>query len=307
MDKLRIPKKVYFKRGCLPVALREMSEVYGLKGAFLVTTPDLYRAEVLKPVDDMLINGGLGTCEFFTLLDEPTIENVKTGLQKMDEFQPDLIVGVGDDVALNAAKIMWLLYENPEADIAALAAGADFPQMGKKAKLVLIQAGAGTGTVCNPYAGIVDEKTGKKIWLKNYNLTPEMGIVDPSLANYQTAAEIKADGLAALTNAVAAYAAPAKIEYALGFARDAAKKVIANLEAALAGGNVNPVACDNIASASALAGMAYACATDLADPVAAAFEDVVAADKASAAEIAAYCGLADADALVAAYKKLVAL
>ena len=164
MDLLRIPPKLYFKRGCLPVALREMKEVYNLNGAYIITSPDLFRKGVLYEASSLLEKSGLGTCEYFTLDKELTVDNVKAGLPKMHEFDPDLIVGIGDEAALNAAKIMWLLYENPEADLAALAGGAAFPQLGTKAKLVLIPTAGGTGSACAPYASILDG--GKKLQLK---------------------------------------------------------------------------------------------------------------------------------------------
>lgn len=308
MDLLRIPKKLYFKRGCLPVALKEMHEVYGLKSAFLVTAPGLFRDAVARPVDQLLNKGGLGTCEFFTLTEAPTIANMKTGLQKMDEFQPDLIVGIGDEAALSAAKIMWLMYENPDVDVATLADGAAFPQLGTKAKLVLVPTGDGNAIASAPYAAFADEN-GKKVWLKNYELIPEMSVIDPDLTDYADAAIIKAEGLAALKNAVAAVAAPAKLEYCQGFALDAAKMIMENLEKALAGGTVAPDACDKVANAATLAGMAYACATIAEAPLDAAktIEELVADDKAAADDMAAKCGLADAAALVAEYNKLAAL
>ena len=153
MDLLRIPPKLYFKRGCLPVALREMKEVYNLNGAYIITSPDLFRKGVLYEASSLLEKSGLGTCEYFTLDKELTVDNVKAGLPKMHEFDPDLIVGIGDEAALNAAKIMWLLYENPEADLAALAGGAAFPQLGTKAKLVLIPTAGGTGSAGRAASG----------------------------------------------------------------------------------------------------------------------------------------------------------
>ena len=225
----------------------------------------------------------------------------------MHEFDPDLIVGIGDEAALNAAKIMWLLYENPEADLAALAGGAAFPQLGTKAKLVLIPTAGGTGSACAPYASILDG--GKKLQLKSYNLIPLMAVIDPQLGDYQVSADIKADGLLALKTAIAAYAAPAKIDYGRGFAIDATKLVLKNLKAAMAGGEKAPDAYDAIANAVTLAGIGYACTTVMADPMdaAAKVEDLVKADKAAADELAAHCGLADAKALVAEYNKLAKL
>ena len=307
MDLLRIPPKLYFKRGCLPVALREMKEVYNLNGAYIITSPDLFRKGVLYEASSLLEKSGLGTCEYFTLDKELTVDNVKAGLPKMHEFDPDLIVGIGDEAALNAAKIMWLLYENPEADLAALAGDAAFPQLGTKAKLVLIPTAGGTGSACAPYASILDG--GKKLQLKSYNLIPLMAVIDPQLGDYQVSADIKADGLLALKTAVAAYVAPAKIDYGRGFAIDATKLVLKNLKAAMAGGEKAPDAYDAIANAVTLAGIGYACTTVMADPMdaAAKVEDLVKADKAAADELAAHCGLADAKALVAEYNKLAKL
>ena len=280
MNLLRIPPKLYFKRGCLPVALREMKEVYDLNGAYIITSPDLFNKGVLHEASSLLEKSGLGTCEYFTLDKELTVDNVKAGLPKMHEFEPDL---------------------------AALAGGAAFPKLGTKAKLVLIPTAGGTGSACAPYASILDG--GKKLQLKNYDLLPLMAVIDPQLGDYQVSADIKADGLLALKTAIAAYVAPAKIEYARGFAIDATNLVIKNLKAAMAGGEKAPDAYDAIANAVTIAGISYACTTGMADPmdVAAKVEDLVKADKAAADELAAHCGLADAKALVAEYDKLAKL
>ena len=290
MNLLRIPPKLYFKRGCLPVALREMKEVYNLNGAYIITSPDLFNKGVLYEASSLLEKSGLGTCEYFTLDKELTVDNVKAGLPKMHEFEPDLIVGIGD-----------------EADLAALAGGAAFPKLGTKAKLVLIPTAGGTGSACAPYASILDG--GKKLQLKNYDLLPLMAVIDPQLGDYQVSADIKADGLLALKTAIAAYVAPAKIEYARGFAIDATNLVVKNLKAAMAGGEKAPDAYDAIANAVTIAGISYACTTGMADPMdaAAKVEDLVKVDKAAADELAAHCGLADAKALVAECDKLAKL
>lgn len=261
MKVLQVPRKIYFKRGCTPVALREMHEVYGLQKALLITSPDLYSKGLLDPVNQCLKNSGLHTAEFFTVIENPTIENVKTGLQKMDEFEPDVIIALGDGKTMSAAKIMWLLYENRDADIAALAAGtAAYPQMGTKAELVLMPATSGSGCECSPYAEIVDEKTGKKLCLNSFNLLPLMAVIDPDVTAGLTASEIKQGGLEALKNAIAAAVVPDVNDYAQGFAREAAAAVFQNLEVAMEGAATQPVACENMANAAANAGIAYACA-----------------------------------------------
>lgn len=260
MKLLRVPKKIYFKRGCIPVALREMSEVYGLHNAFLITNPALYRKGALTPVQDLLKNSGLHTAEFFTLAEDPSVENVMTGMPKMDSFEPDLIVGVGDSKVMSAAKVMWLLYENRDADIPALAAGGEYPKMGTKAKLVLIPTDNASGYECGPYADIVDDATGKKVTLSSFNLLPEMAVVDPDFTADLTAAEIKAGALATLKNAIGALVVPEVNDYAKGYGREAACAVFANLETAMKGAATEPVACENLANAAANGGIAYACA-----------------------------------------------
>lgn len=317
MDILRIPRKVYFKSGCTPVALREMQEVYGLQNAFLITNSELYRKGVLGPVEKRLQSSGLHTAEFFTLLETPTIENIKSGLLKMDEFSPDVIIGVGDEAILSAAKLMWLLYENPDADIAALAAGAPFPAMGKKAKLVLMSTTCGSGCECSPYAGIVDEKTGKKIWLANYDLVPEMAVIDPARMTQLSATQIKQGGLQVLKNAIGSAVAANTNVFSIGYARDAARNVFVNLEKAMAGVAKEPVACEALANAAANAGMAYSCAAYDAPPLDAdtSIEALIssAADKSWLVDLAKDCGLGGAndDAslknLVAECKRVAAL
>lgn len=309
MDILRVPRKVYFKRGCTPVALREMHEVYGLQNAFLITNSELYRKGVLGPVEKLLQRSGLHTAEFFTLLEAPTIENIKSGLLKMDEFTPDVIIGVGDEAIMSAAKLMWLLYENPDADIAALAAGAPFPEMGKKAKLVLMSTTCGSGCECSPYAGIVDEKTGKKIWLANYDLVPEMAVIDPERMSQLTPAAIKRGGLQVLKNAIGSAVAANTNVFSIGYARDAARSVFQNLEKAMTDAAKEPVACEALANAAASAGMAYACAAYEAPPLDddTSLEAVISAatDKSWLVDLAKDCGL-DGDNDVAVLKKLVA-
>ena len=295
MKKLRIPKKVYFKRGCTPVALREMHEVYGLQKAFLITNSDIYRKGVADPVDQCLKKSGLHTCEFFTLEAEPTIENLKSGLQKMDEFEPDLIVGIGDTEALSAAKIMWLMYENPELDVAALAAGGEYPQMGTKAKLVLVTTAVEAGCECTPYAEVVD--AGKKICLNSYNLLPEMAVIDADYTDGLSGAEFKKGALQALKNAIAALVVPEVNDYAKGYARDAARIVFEDLAKVIADPAKDPVACENLLNAATLAGMAYACAVQDGAPVddAKTVEELIsgAADKTALVELAVDFGLGD--------------
>lgn len=297
MKKLRIPKKVYFKRGCTPVALREMHEVYGLQKAFLITNSNIYRKGVADPVDQCLKKSGLHTCEFFTLEAKPTIENLKSGLQKMDEFEPDVIVGIGDTEALSAAKIMWLMHENPDIDIAALAAGGEYPQMGKKAKLVLVTTAVESGCECTPYAEVIDDKTGKKICLHSYNLLPEMAVIDADYTDALSADDFKKGAMQALKNAIAALVTPEINDYAKGYARDAARIIFEDLAKVVADPSKDPVACENLLNAAALAGMGYACAVQDGAPVdeAKTIKELIsgAADTTALVELAVDCGLGD--------------
>ena len=259
---LNLPKKVYFKKGSMGVAFREFAEVYGFKRAFIISDANLYKNGALDSVEKLMRKKEIRTAEFFTLDEVPTFENVRSGLPKMLEFQPDIIIGIGGG--------MWLLYENPELDLEAVAAkyntlaasDNDFPAVGKKAKLALMATTAATGAECSPFAVLADDK-GNKCVIASYSLVPEMAVIDSVFSETVSAELAKNGGLTALSLAVRAYTAPGASEYTQGFAREAAESILANLEAAVAG---CPAAREKMASAAAIAGLAYANAADTIDP-----------------------------------------
>ena len=270
MNMLNLPKKVYFKKGSMGVAFREFAEVYGFKRAFIISDANLYKNGALDSVEKLMRKKEIRTAEFFTLDEVPTFENVRSGLPKMLEFQPDIIIGIGGGSVMSAAKAMWLLYENPELDLEATAAkynslaasDNDFPAVGKKAKLALMATTAATGAECSPFAVLADDK-GKKCVIASYSLVPEMAVIDSVFSETVSAELAKNGGLTALSLAVRAYTVPGASEYTQGFAREAAESVLAHLEAAVAG---CPVAREKMATAAAIAGMAYGNAADTLDP-----------------------------------------
>ncbi len=270
MNMLNLPKKVYFEKGSMGVAFREFAEVYGFKRAFIISDANLYKNGALDSVEKLMRKKEIRTAEFFTLDEVPTFENVRSGLPKMLEFQPDIIIGIGGGSVMSAAKAMWLLYENPELDLEAVAAkyntlaasDNDFPAVGKKAKLALMATTAATGAECSPFAVLADDK-GNKCVIASYSLVPEMAVIDSVFSETVSAELAKNGGLTALSLAVRAYTAPGASEYTQGFAREAAESVLANLEAAVAG---CPVAREKMATAAAIAGMAYGNAADTLDP-----------------------------------------
>ena len=176
MNMLNLPRKVYFKKGSMGVAFREFAEVYGFKRAFIISDANLYRSGAIDSVEKLMRKKGIRTAEFFSLDEVPTFENVRSGLPKMLEYQPDIIIGIGGGSVMSAAKAMWLLYENPEMDLEAVAAkyntlaasDNDFPATGRKAKLALMATTAATGAECSPFAVLKNDK-GEKCVIANYS------------------------------------------------------------------------------------------------------------------------------------------
>ena len=269
MNWLNVPKKIYFKRGSMAVAFKELSDVYGAKRAFIITHADLYKKGAIAPVVDLLMKRGIQIAEFFTAANVPTFENARSGLPKMLEFQPDVIIGIGRGSIMSLAKVMWLLYENPELDLddvakkfsSTTAGYAAFPATGKKAMLTLIATTAGSGAECSPFAVINDDK-GKKRVIASYRLLPEIAVIDCEFTMDVPADLTKSSGMLVLTQAVRALTAPTTTEYVRGFAKDAIRNVFTNLPLAVESGAANPIARENMANASVLAGMAIANAVD---------------------------------------------
>lgn len=267
---LQLPKKVYHKTGCTPVALREMKDVYNFKRAFIITDSTLYQLGACDAIINQLRDMGIETAEFFDIRVDPQIQDAMKGLPKMNEFQPDVIIAVGGGSAIDTAKIMWIMYEHPEEaflDMATIFLDIRkrirfFPQMGTKAKLVCIPTTAGTGSECTPFTIISDANTGMKWPLIGYEMMPEMAIIDADNMMSLPPRATQASGYDVLTHAVEAYVSTFATEYTNGFCKDATKMVFDYLprayKSAFRDAKPDPVAREKMADASALAGIAFA-------------------------------------------------
>ena len=259
----RAPEKVYFKKGCLPVAMEELA---GKKKAFIVTDAFLYQNGYTKPVEEKLEAMGLTTTTFYNVAPDPTLACAREGAEAMRAFQPDLIIAVGGGSAMDAAKIMWVLYEHPDADFQDMAMRFvdirkrvyGFPKMGEKAYFVAIPTSAGTGSEVTPFAVITDEKTGVKYPLADYELMPKMAIVDADMMMNAPKGLTAASGIDAVTHALEAYASMLATDYTDGLALRSLKLVFKNLPAAYENGATDPRARENMANAATMAGMAFA-------------------------------------------------
>ncbi len=267
---LQLPKKVYFKRGCTPVAIREMKEVYGFKKAFIVTDANLYKIGACDAIINQLKDEGLDVAEFFDIRVDPQIQDAMKGLPKMHEFEPDVIIAIGGGSAIDTAKIMWILYEHPEEDFLKMATNfidirkrvRFFPQMGTKAKLVCVPTTAGTGSEMTPFTIISDANTGMKWPLIGYEMMPEMAIVDCDNTMKLPPRATQASGYDVLTHAVEAYVSIYATDYTDGFAKTATENVFKYLgrsyRSAFKGADPDPEAREKMIDASALAGIAFA-------------------------------------------------
>ena len=259
----RAPEKVYFKKGCLPVA---MDELAGKKKAFIVTDTFLYQNGYTKPVEEKLETMGITTTTFYNVAPDPTLACAREGAEAMRAFQPDLIIAVGGGSAMDAGKIMWVLYEHPDADFQDMAMRFvdirkrvyDFPKMGEKAYFVAIPTSAGTGSEVTPFAVITDEKTGVKYPLADYELMPKMAIVDADMMMDAPKGLTAASGIDAVTHALEAYASMLATDYTDGLALRALKLIFQNLPEAYDNGAAAPRARENMANAATMAGMAFA-------------------------------------------------
>jgi acetaldehyde dehydrogenase/alcohol dehydrogenase len=262
----RAPEKVYFKKGCLPVALSELKDVMGKKKAFIVTDTFLYKNGYLKPIQDKLDEMGIQYTCFYDVKPDPTLASAKEGAAAMRLFEPDVIIAVGGGSAMDAAKIMWVLYEHPEADFFDMAMRFmdirkrvyTFPKMGEKAYFVAVPTSSGTGSEVTPFAVITDEESGQKYPLADYELLPNMAIVDADLMMNQPKGLTSASGIDALTHALEAYASILATEYTDGLALKAMKNIFEYLPAAYEKGAEDPIAREKMANASTMAGMAFA-------------------------------------------------
>src|SRR5690554_1257666 len=262
----RAPEKIYIKRGCLPVALDELKNVLGKKRAFIVTDDFLYKNGYTKPITDKLDEMGIVHTTFFKVAPDPSLECAKEGAAAMRAFEPDCIIAVGGGSPMDAAKIMWLMYEHPEADFMDMAMRFvdirkrvyTFPKMGQKAYFIAIPTTSGTGSEVTPFAVITDEETSVKYPLADYELLPNMAIVDADLAMHQPKGLTSASGIDVLTHALEAYASMLATDYTDSLALKAIKMVFENLPSAYENGANDPVARENMANASTMAGMAFA-------------------------------------------------
>ena len=262
----RTPQKVYFKKGCLPVALDELKTYYHKKKAFIVTDSFLYSSGHTKPITDKLDEMGIVHTTFFDVAPDPTLACAKQGAAAMVDFQPDCIIAVGGGSAMDAGKIMWVMYEHPEEDFMDMAMRFmdirkrvhTFPKMGEKAYFIAVPTSAGTGSEVTPFAVITDEQTGVKYPLADYELLPNMAIIDADMMMNMPKGLTSASGIDAMTHALEAYASMMATGYTDGLALQALKSIFTYLPRAYENGANDPVAREKMAEASTMAGMAFA-------------------------------------------------
>ena len=262
----RAPEKVYMKKGCLPVALDELKTVMGKKRAFVVTDSFLYHNGNTKPITDKLDEMGIEHTTFFDVAPDPTLASAKAGAEQMRIFQPDVIIALGGGSAMDAGKIMWVLYEHPEVDFMDMAMRFmdirkriyTFPKMGEKAYFVAIPTSAGTGSEVTPFAVITDEQTGVKYPLADYELLPKMAIIDTDFHMTAPKGLTAASGIDAVTHALEAYASMMATDYTDGLAIQALKVIFEYLPRAYDDGQTDVEAREKMANAATMAGMAFA-------------------------------------------------
>ena len=262
----RAPEKIYIKKGCLPVALDELRTVRGAKKAFIVTDNFLYENGYTKPITDKLDEMGIAHTTFFDVQPDPTLKNAQDGAKQMTAFKPDTIIALGGGSAMDAAKIMWVLYEHPEADFMDMAMRFidirkrvyTFPKMGEKAYFIAVPTSAGTGSEVTPFAVITDGDTGVKYPLADYELLPNMAIIDTDFHMSAPKGLTAASGVDAVTHAVEAYAAMLATDYTDGLALQALKNIFKYLPRAYENGQTDVEAREKMANAATMAGMAFA-------------------------------------------------
>lgn len=261
----RAPEKIYIKKGCLPVALDELKTVLNAKRCFIVTDEFLYRNGFTENITDKLDQMGIAHDTFFNVAPDPTLACAKEGAKQMSDFKPDCIIALGGGSAMDAGKIMWVLYEHPEVDFADLAMRFmdirkriyTFPKMGEKAYFIAVPTSAGTGSEVTPFAVITDEKTGVKYPLADYELLPKMAIIDTDYHMSAPKGLTAASGIDAVTHALEAYASMMATDYTDGLAIKALQTLFEYLPRAYDNGN-DIVAREKTANAATMAGMAFA-------------------------------------------------
>lgn len=262
----RTPQKVYFKKGCLPVAMRELKQVLGKQKAFVVTDRFLFQSGTVHCITDQLHELGIAYQIFSDVEPDPTLACAKRGAEEMRAFAPDVIIALGGGSAMDAAKIMWVMYEHPEADFMDMAMRFldirkrvyTFPTMGEKAYFIAVPTSSGTGSEVTPFAVITDEKTGVKYPLADYALLPNMAIVDTDLMMTQPKGLTAASGIDALVHSLEAYASVMATDFTDGLALRAIQNIFTYLPACYENGLNEPVAREKMANASTMAGMAFA-------------------------------------------------
>ena len=262
----RAPQKVYIKKGCLPVALEELRHVMDKKKAFIVTDSFLYQNGYTKPITDKLDEMGIRHTTFFDVAPDPTLACAKEGTKAMTAFAPDCIIALGGGSAMDAGKIMWVLYEHPEADFMDMAMRFmdirkriyTFPKMGEKAAFIAVPTSAGTGSEVTPFAVITDETSGTKYPLADYELMPNMAIVDADMMMNAPKGLTAASGIDAMSHALEAYASVMATDYTDGLALKAIQTIFDYLPRAYENGAEDPAAREKMANAATMAGMAFA-------------------------------------------------
>ncbi|MBO5211923.1 MAG: bifunctional acetaldehyde-CoA/alcohol dehydrogenase [Clostridia bacterium] len=262
----RVPEKVYIKKGCLGVALDELKSVMNKKKAFIVTDKFLFENGYIKPITDKLTEMGIQYSTFHDVEPDPTLACAKEGAKQMLSFLPDVIIALGGGSAMDAAKIMWVLYEHPEVDFMDMAMRFmdirkrvyPFPKMGEKAYFIAIPTSAGTGSEVTPFAVITDEQSGVKYPLADYELLPNMAIVDTDFHMSAPKGLTAASGIDAVTHALEAYASIMATDYTDGLALRALKMIFEYLPKAYDNGQNDVIAREKMANAATMAGMAFA-------------------------------------------------
>ena len=263
---LRMPEKVYIKRGCLPVAIEELKYVMNKKKVFIVTDTFLFENGYTKVVTDKLNEMGIEHTTFSNVAPDPNLACAKEGAKLMSEYKPDCIIAIGGGSAMDAAKIMWVLYEHPEVDFMDMAMRFmdirkrvyTFPKMGEKAYFIAVPTSAGTGSEVTPFAVITDEKTGVKYPLADYELLPKMAIVDSDMMMNAPKGLTSASGIDALVHSIEAYASIMATEFTDSMALEAIKIIFEYLPRAYENGCNDPEAREKMAHAATLAGMSFA-------------------------------------------------
>ena len=262
----RAPSKIYIKKGCLPVALDELKTELDKKRAFIVTDSFLYQNGYTKPIEKKLDEMGIVHETFFDVAPDPTLASAQAGAERMRQFKPDVIIALGGGSAMDAGKIMWVMYEHPEVDFMDMAMRFmdirkrvyKFPKMGEKAYFIAIPTSAGTGSEVTPFAVITDQNSGVKYPLADYELLPNMAIVDTDFHMSAPKGLTAASGIDAVSHALEAIASMMATDYTDGLAKQALITIFKYLPRAYDNGLEDVEAREKMANAATMAGLAFA-------------------------------------------------